>query len=164
MLYILTIRIAGLLVLVCYFLLGAAADILLVMDTIIFTKKEEEFLKTVGVAAVVLFGSQAQGLARVESDYDLAVITSAGVDETTIYDTLYEIVSAKIDKLVNIDIVFLSDAPLELKNHVAKYGRILYQADLQTFLRFKESVMEEYCDFAPLRREFQRATLARIAI
>lgn len=144
--------------------MGATTAILLSMGPTTFTRKEEESLKTAGVEAVILFGSQAQGLARAESDYDLAVIATAGADKTTIYDELYETVSTKIDKLVNVDIVFLSEAPLELKNHVAKYGRILYQADPQAFLRFKESVMEEYCDFAPLRVEFQRATLARIAV
>lgn len=134
------------------------------MDSIIFTPKEEKKFKDAGVLAVFLFGSRAQGLAGSKSDYDIAVLTSSGAKRSEVYDLIYDLVSDRLNQLVNIDIVFLSEAPLELKNHVAKYGQALYQDTPQTFLRFKEIIMEEYCDFAPLRFEFQRATLARIAV
>lgn len=145
-----------------YFPLGVTAAILLGMDQIIFTQKEEKTLKVIGVEALVLFGSRAQALNGPKSDYDLAVLISSVAKKKDVYDLVYDLISAKLNQLINVDIVFLSEAPLELKNHVAKHGRVLYQANPRTFLQFKESVMNDYCDFAPLRFEFQKATLARI--
>ena len=84
---------------------------------------DEKSLQKIGVKALVLFGSRAQGLARSDSDFDFGVIA---MDSKEIYDQLYNFLSAKINKLVNIDIVFLNKAPLELAAHTAKYGQLLY--------------------------------------
>ena len=83
--------------------------------------------------------------------------------EKSVYDKLYDLLSKKINKLVNIDIVFLESAPMELQTHVAKYGRVLYQTSLHVFPDYRERVMRKYTDFAPLRKIFQKATLERIS-
>ena len=135
------------------------------MDTITFSSSEKESLQRLGVTAVILFGSQARGLAGEASDYDVGVIRDAYAirkDNGAMYDRLYELLSPKIGKLVNIDIVFLDAAPLELAHHAAKYGLVLYEQPPGSFARFKEFVMERYADFAPYRQMFQAQILRRI--
>lgn len=116
-------------------------------------------LKSLSVKALILFGSRTQGIANEISDYDFYVI---GPKSAEIYDALYDILSKKIDKLVDIDIVFDSEAPMELKNHVVKYGEVLYQESDSVFADFKQEAMICYADFAPYRKMFSDATFARI--
>lgn len=129
------------------------------MIDIPFTSSEKDRLHSLAVKALLLFGSRAQKVATEKSDYDILVL---GPKNKKTYDTLYEILSQKINKLVNIDIVFLEDATMELQSHTAKYGVILYHDSPTTFADFREKVMQKYADFAPLRHIFQQATLKRI--
>lgn len=125
-------------------------------------------LKKLSVKALVLFGSQAQGLGGVKSDFDIGVIINNSrvlynADERKrIYDTLYDILAAKINKLVDIDIVFLEMAPAELQAHVMKYGKVVFEDSPNIFSDFKARIMEQYADFAPLREIFYRGIFSRI--
>ena len=138
------------------------------MEEFVFTEEEKRELERFGVAAVVLFGSRAQGLARPKSDYDIGVLVAdKGILRSLerrreVYDAVYDLVSGKIQELLNIDIVFLEDAPAELQSHAAKHGVPIFEADPKAFLRFKEYVMLMYADFAPYRELFHRAILSRI--
>lgn len=130
-----------------------------------FSLSEQKILQGLGVTSVILFGSRARGLVGESSDYDIGVLCDPlareASQEKALYENLYDMLSAKIGKLVNIDIVFLNAAPLELSHHVAKYGLVLYEAH-GVFVRFKEAVMDQYADFAPYRRMFQEHILRRI--
>jgi len=127
-----------------------------------------EKLKRLGIEALILFGSQAQGIARQGSDYDIGVllrnntILRSPEKRSVLYDALYDILSSIIQKLVNIDIVFLDDAPAELQMHVVRHGVPFYETTQQVFLRFKERTMLAYADFAPYREVFHKAILERI--
>lgn len=118
-----------------------------------------KLLSNLNISALILFGSQAQGLQNEQSDYDFFVI---GKKDNITYDAILNLLSKKINKLVDIDIVFDSEATMELKNHVIQYGKVLYQKNESVFFNFKEQVMTIYQDFAPYRQLFQSATLARI--
>src|SRR3989344_1012446 len=67
--------------------------------------------------------------------------------------------------LCDIDIVFLEDPNVnfQLRYHVAKYGMSLYERNPRDFANFKERTMDEYADFAPLRRLFTESIFARIS-
>lgn len=134
----------------------------------LFSEKEKEIFKKLSVSALVLFGSQAQKLDNPFSDYDFGILIT---DKTIlyqsekrqeIYDTLYDMLSDKIKKLIDIDIIFLENAPYELQAHVIKYGQVLYEDSLMTFNNYKAKMMLMYSDFAPLRMVFQQAILDRI--
>ncbi len=137
------------------------------MEEIAFTSNEQSELARLGVESVILFGSRAQGIASTGSDIDIGVVVSSQLlhdqkMKKQMYDLLYDLISKKINKLMNIDIVFLDAAPMELQSHVATHGVPLYQKDDTIFPKYKEQVMRIYADFAPLREMFQQATLARI--
>lgn len=133
---------------------------------ITFIAEEQTLLRSLDVELVVLFGSHVQQIGSETSDYDIGILLSPKsqlTDRKTLYNTLYDLLAPKINKLVDIDIVFLSEAPLELQFHVSKYGLSMYERTSQSLARYREQVMNLYADFAPLRRIFQEATLARIA-
>ncbi len=141
-----------------------------------FTDEEKERLERLGVEAVVLFGSHAEGLAGPLSDIDLGVlIQDTSVFKTgnygkkaELYNALYDIFSSlagrTIQRLCNIDIVFLQsdNVNLQLKFHVSKHGVALFEKEPHAFPAFKEYVMERYADFSPLRKIFNEGILAQI--
>ena len=123
------------------------------------TQDELKKIEKIGIKVLILFGSQAQGVAGKASDYDFLVM---GQNSKEIYDRLSDLLSERINKLVDIDIVFDGDAPMELKNHVVKYGQVLFEKMPNTFANFKEKVIIDSADFAYYRKIFQTATLSRI--
>ena len=135
------------------------------MDKLYLTAEEKKILEKLPIEALILFGSQAQGTAGKLNDYDFAVLPSKHLvsDESKqLYDTLYDLLSEKIQQLVNIDIVFLPGASMELQSSAARFGIPLYERSPHTFERFRERVIIAYADFAPLHRMFQKEILSRI--
>lgn len=131
---------------------------------IIFSKKDQERLKASGVETVYMFGSRAQSLQRPLSDFDFAFLMNKKGHRRggKIYDALYEIISPYCKRTLEndvIDIVFLNDAPLELRFHVVRYGRILFDGEPTSRLNFEEKTMIEYCDYRPLLNYFDKAIL-----
>lgn len=145
------------------------------MQKFVFTKQEEKVLKSLGVEALILFGSHAQGLAGPLSDVDIGIlignprILKDRPRRNALYDSLYlnvlsPLAGRALKRLCDIDIVFLQDelVNLQLKYHVSNHGVLLYECHARSFADFKENIMERYADFAPLRRMFHKAILARI--
>lgn len=133
-----------------------------------FSASEEKELRRLSVAALVLFGSRAQGAANGMSDYDIGVLVADkshlydAQKRKETYDALYDILSRHIRKLVDIDIVFLETAPAELQAHVMKHGKVIFESKKAVFAYFKERVMTQYADFAPLREIFHKGIFAQI--
>ena len=103
---------------------------------------------------LILFGSQAQKIANPDSDVDILVF---GPNTKSAYDTIYDLLSAKINRLTDIDIVFAQTAPMELLNHASQYGQVIFAQNSQDFARFRQHVMLTYSDFAPYRHIFQQS-------
>lgn len=139
------------------------------------TAEEKKIAASLGVEALILFGSRAQGLARENSDVDVGVllhnphVLKDRAQVNALYGVLYTDVLSPlagrvVQRFCDIDIVFLQDemVNLQLKYHVSKYGIPLYERDTRAFVDFKEDIMNRYADFAPLRRMFEKAIFARI--
>ncbi|MEK7141593.1 MAG: nucleotidyltransferase domain-containing protein [Patescibacteria group bacterium] len=60
------------------------------MDTITFTVREQEALRRLGVTGIILFGSQARGLAGAASDYDVGVLRVQSTADVHQEKALYE--------------------------------------------------------------------------
>ncbi len=124
-------------------------------------------LRKLGVVSLYLFGSRAQGVAGPRSDFDFAVLMgSAGHQRgDATYDALYDLLSPLCPRTLQndvLDMVFLDDAGLELKTHVLRYGKVLFDADPRARLQFEEQTMLEYADYKPILDTFDRAILQRV--
>lgn len=125
---------------------------------------QKKTLRDLGVQAVYLFGSRAQGREGPLSDYDYAVLMpekghTRGDDlYFRLYETLGEISPRSLENDV-IDIVFLRDIGLELRFHVIRYGTVLFDSDPKERLRFEAETMLLYCDYRPILDRFDRAIL-----
>lgn len=119
------------------------------------------------IAAIYLFGSRAQGLARKTSDYDFGVLLQRpvghGPRRRELYDRLYALFDGLVGEPTNLDIVFLHDAPIHLRQHVIRHGIVLFETDPILRGRFHERTMTETADFEFHRKRFEAATLKRIS-
>jgi len=133
-----------------------------------FSDSEKRLFDELAIQALILFGSQAQGLANEKSDFDIGVILGDKKllyneeARRVIYNFIYDILADHIKELKNIDIVFLDMAPEELKSHVLKYGKVLYESKPGIFADFKAEIIQQYADFAPLREIFHKGILSQI--
>lgn len=122
-------------------------------------------LKTLGVQAVYLFGSRALGREGPLSDFDFGVLLlQRGYSRgDALYFKLYDLfdeVSGRRGKENDvIDIVYLRDVGLELRFHVLRYGKILFDGDSQARLRFETETTLLYCDYRPLLDRFDENLL-----
>lgn len=123
-------------------------------------------LGELGVTCVYLFGSRAQNISRPESDYDFGVLlkkpSQLNNGSQDLYQKIYDLLQDLIGKKLNIDIVFLDRAPLQLRFHVLRCGKVMMDRDPLRRGHFEERTLEEHADFEPYRRLFEEATLAQI--
>jgi len=123
-----------------------------------------KILSDLGVQSVYVFGSRAQGLEGPLSDYDYAVLLkekghSRGDD---LYLKLYNFfadISPRTLQNDVIDIVYLRDAGLELKFHVVRYGKVIFDSDLLARVNFESMTTLLYCDYRPILDEFDKTIL-----
>ena len=135
------------------------------MRDVILPKQE---LEKLGVAAVYLFGSRAEGMAGKLSDFDVAVLfrdpAIARANTNELYNKLYDIFSDTFDAsgFKNIDIVFLERAPLELQFDVIRHGKILCEISRDIRTDFEHRAAMLYFDFKPLLEYFNEQVLAKV--
>ena len=125
-------------------------------------------LKELDIAIVYLFGSQAEGTAGEGSDIDIGIVLKNPAvlqgGTTALYQKLYDLFTDVFDmsNFRTIDIVFLDRASLELRFDAVQHGIALYEDDPDFRDAFEERTALLYRDFAPLRRMFDEAVLAKI--
>ena len=132
-----------------------------------FSPKEKTFFKKSGIASLYLFGSQAVGAACPMSDFDFGILLEGykplpRLKQNALYDGLLEMFESKINRVCNIDIVFLREVSLQLQFQVINDGKVLYEGDPKARADYHEKIIEAYADFLPYQRIFEQATLARI--
>lgn len=121
-------------------------------------------LKKLGVQAVYLFGSRALGLEHDLSDYDYGILVEERGHKRgdALYERLYEILSDVSPRSLKndvIDIVFVRDVGLELRFHVIRHGKIIYESNSESRLDFEAETTLLYCDYRPVLDEFDRMLL-----
>src|SRR3989338_2657960 len=103
------------------------------------------------VNAIILFGSQARGTARQDSDIDIAVITKNATEEQEF---------AIMRKEDNMDISTFSRLPLVIQFRVIREGKILLARNRVSLYRLRMDIIREYLDFAPFLHRFYRRMIA----
>lgn len=110
------------------------------------------------IAAVYLFGSNATGRARPDSDIDLAVLLSGSPDSATAgFRRLELLEAAQALALHPVDVVVLNAASPELCHAVLTEGKLVCEADRYARIEFEVRAGKEYEDFRIQRAFFTNA-------
>ena len=113
------------------------------------------------VLVAYLFGSYARGLETPRSDVDVAVLLSEVPERPLEYYMHLERELAKVLEM-DVDLVFLNDAPPLLKYQVIKYGRLLFSRDERVRVMFEAKSLREYLDFSRVLRRYDECFMRRV--
>mgnify|MGYP001603310720 CR=1 FL=1 len=111
-----------------------------------------------------LFGSQATGKARRESDVDIAVYLSKKIGSDQTLDWRLRLM-AELSPVLGtdkVDVVILNEAPLVLRYEIVSKGKLLVNRDAKREMAFKLWTLDEYFDTAPMRAMFRRVMRQKI--
>lgn len=109
------------------------------------------------VSLVYLFGSQVTGRTGPQSDYDLGVLTDREGESPPRRAALEHALAVMLDA-ERLDVVRLTQAPVELAFAVVSEGRLLYERDAADRVEYEARVMSRYFDYLPVLRA-QRAEI-----
>ena len=144
---------------------------------ITFSKADIEKFKKMDILAIYLFGSMATGrYIHDRSDFDFGIVLEntkqlkGGTLE--LYNELYDIILEKLPKkylkkrfalrVHEFDMVFLQQAPIKLQAQIFQEGKVLYQSNKSTLDKYRDYVLERYCDLQYVYEISRKALLERI--
>lgn len=98
------------------------------------------------ITAAYLFGSRAEGLARKDSDIDIAVLLSPKPENVLEYRIT---LSGELENLFHkrIDLIVLNASPLLLQFQVIKKGRLLFEKNPEERALYQMRIMSRYYDY-----------------
>ncbi|SIS99469.1 MAG: nucleotidyltransferase domain-containing protein [Thalassolituus maritimus] len=106
-----------------------------------------------GLRLLYLFGSQASGDARSDSDWDIAFLADGDLDNVSRWHIAEEL-AAELGQ--DVDLVDLKEASTVLKMQIVQKGRLLYGASLEADL-FTASTMTQYGHLQESRADILKA-------
>lgn len=109
-------------------------------------------------AAVFLFGSQASGRGRPQSDHDLAVLLAARSPDWEMVRRL----QLDLEEILRteVDLVVLDDASPVVAMQVLQQGRLLDCRDAQALENFTVRTLTDYADLKFTRAPIEKRLLA----
>lgn len=112
-----------------------------------------------GLASLLVFGSEARGEARAESDVDLAAIFHRTPGAIELMET-----RADVERLLgrSVDLVDLTEVSPILARQVLRDGRCVYGADSRALAEFAAILPSRYEDLRRVRAAAEAALLERI--
>lgn len=119
-----------------------------------------------GVQFAYLFGSQATGRARPDSDIDVAVHLDLRSPASASLDTSLRL-ARKLESAAGMGpieaLVVLNEAPLRLTGRVLRDRLIVYSADEPARVRYESETLRRFLDFNLHAEPLARQRLAAIA-
>ncbi len=111
-----------------------------------------------------LFGSQATGKTRHDSDVDIAVYLPKEIPPKRFFDWRLKLMAElrPVLRTDAVDVVILNEAPLVLRYEIISKGKILLNRDPKKELEYKLWAWDEYFDTAPLRAMFRQVMRQKI--
>lgn len=114
-----------------------------------------------GIKGIYLFGSQADGTFREDSDYDIAFLTDqpGRVSTLEVFERSIEL-SDILEK--KVDLIDLYTVPVDLKFEVVVNGKRIYYNDVDFCDLYETAVISMYQRFELERRDLVKAYKERI--
>jgi len=100
--------------------------------------------------AVYIFGSMASGDIHVNSDLDLAILSTAAIDDVLLWDLSQQLA---VQLGHDIDLVNLHKASTVMRMQIISTGQLLYCADDSAISTFADYVYSAYTRFNLERRD-----------
>lgn len=103
------------------------------------------------IALAYVFGSQADGTANKDSDFDMAILFNPGLTKMQRFN-LRLLLIGKLEKILKtkVDLVVLNDLKsLFFKYVIISEGKLIFKNSEETHLDFECKLMSEYFDFKP---------------
>jgi predicted nucleotidyltransferase len=110
------------------------------------------------VVAGYLFGSQARGTAREDSDVDVAVLVRRQPPSTLEGLGMDLLADLERDLGRPVDLVVLNRAPTDLVHRVLRDGRLVLERDRSARIAFDVRARNEYFDMQPILRRYRGQT------
>ncbi len=98
------------------------------------------------IIAAYLFGSRAEGVARPDSDVDIAVLADSPPKDSLRYRLAVMEDTRKIVRL-NTEIVILNEAPMLMRFQVIQKGRVIFERDADQRALFEMHTASRYYDY-----------------
>ena len=116
-------------------------------------KTEKELTKSLkglaGVHSIFLFGSQASGHARPDSDYDYCIVEQPEKDSKMSFKQKLKIMSLAGKKT---DLSLFHDLPLDIRMRVF-HGKLLYTQNYEYVLQLFKQTSDEYTGYKYFKKE-----------
>ncbi len=112
-----------------------------------------------GLEALLIFGSEARGTARADSDVDLAALFRSPPDVVALLEA-----GADVERLLgrSVDLVDLAAASPILATQVLRDGRCLFGAGSRALAEFTAILPSRYADLKRVRAASEAALVDRI--
>ena len=115
------------------------------------------------VLCTYLYGSYARGEAIPQSDIDIAVLVRRDYPEHNYLDLELNL-SLEMDKLglgAEAEVRVINRLPLLMRGEILTEGRLIYCGDDSARVEFETATRDEYFDFLPIHRAYQKAYFSR---
>src|SRR3989338_113100 len=133
------------------------------MSTALIRRKVRNyFSKKTEILSVYLYGSQASGALRKDSDVDIAIVLKPGRSLQTFSRELRYRSDLEDILKKDVDVVILNDADLFLVLQVFSKGIPIYQANRIQADTLKWHLIQQAWDFMPVKRVFDDAAIHRL--
>ena len=116
-----------------------------------------------GLALLVLFGSRARGRSRPRSDLDVALLPSdPGPHARRRLQSRVAVALAEFAPEGRVDVVFLDEAPVLLRQRIMEEGRVVLNRDPAAWREWRVRTMREHGDSEWARRLYRSAQRRRL--